>query len=407
VLQLAEAHDRPDPDSPFEYWRWVLLADRMGREPPSSRAYGAVASLVAEHYVQRWRLGLARLEAIDRGLSTRCRDLLTEICLDGQQPFAAWVIDPATVGGLLAALLGFDRSDAEVVEAAREWVELQDVIVMRVAPPGPDCVAVAVANPLGEPIALRFEWLGTNRIAAVATVEPGRLARVAIEAPLAGEPAGRMDLGKRAAAVQVLLMEAAGRQRRLTFRVGVLPARPPGLVFTPLRPPVTLAEAQAGWQRLLPVDRSTNVELRRLNRRWEVFVECLRPGRSASSRNLATAARVDDTRGVEAVTVLLGGEPAAVALTVPETGWHRLFFGEGDGTLEVHRRSYPDRWLCRIVLPEGWVAPPAGGPVQIGLVRTHGDGGSMETGPYATLPWRLEPGRAVVDLTVWDDLPQP
>ncbi|MHC4786649.1 MAG: hypothetical protein ACYTE6_11870 [Planctomycetota bacterium] len=405
ALELASAPDRPDPDSPFEYWRWVLLAERMGLSPPSNHAYGALAHLVAEHYADVWRLGLARLHAINPGASARCCDLLTGICLDGEQPFAAWVIDPVSVSGLLAILLNFERPDAEVAEAAREWADLQDVIVMRVAPPEPGVAALAVANPLGEPISVRFTWLGSKRLARAVTMEPGKLTRVSVSAPAARRPPGRADLSRREADVQVLVMDAAGRQRRLTFRVGDLPARPPGFVFTPLRPPLTLAEAQAGWQRVLPADRSTTAQFRKLNRRWELFVECRRPGPSEPSRAPAFSSGVEDARGIEAVTVLLGGKWTGVGLTVPETGWHSIFLGDHDGTLEVHRRSYHDRWFCRIVLPDEWLQESGGGPARIGLVRTHGDSESVETAPYPALPWRLEPGRADISLDTWDALP--
>jgi hypothetical protein len=201
-------------------------------------------------------------------------------------------------------------------------------------------------------------------------------------------------------------MDAAGRQRRLTFRVGDLPAGPPGFAFTPLRPPLTLAEAQAGWQRALPADRSTTARFRRLNRRWELFVECRRPDPSEPSRDPVTISGVEDARGVEAVAVLLGRGSTGVGLTVPETGWHSIFRGDHDRTLEVHRRSYQDRWFCRIVLPDRWLQEAGEGPARIGLVRTHGDSESVETAPYPVLPWRLEPGRADISLDTWDDLPE-
>jgi hypothetical protein len=119
-----------------------------------------------------------------------------------------------------------------------------------------------------------------------------------------------------------------------------------------------------------------------------------------------TVATLQDTPGVEAVTILLGGGPSGLILTVPENGWHRIFRGDHDGTLEVHRRSYHDRWFCRIVIPDRSLRESGEGPARIGLVRTHGDGEAVETAPYPTLPWRLEPGRAAVSLDAWDDLPQ-
>jgi hypothetical protein len=264
---------------------------------------------------------------------------------------------------------------------------------------------VAIANPLYEPISVRFMWLGSKRIAAAATIEPGKLTRVFVKAPPARETPGTTDLSRREAEVQVLVMDTAGRQRRLTFRVGDLPVRPPGFVFTPLRPPLTLAEAQAGWQRQLPADRSTTAQLRMLNRRWELFIECRRPQEAQTLRDPPSVAGADDPPATEAVTVFLGGEWTGIGLTVPETGWHSMIRGDHDGTLEVHRRSYHDRWFCRIVIPDHWLNGANNGPARIGIVRTHGDGRSIETAPYPTLPWQFDPGRANINLEAWDDLP--
>ena len=105
-------------------------------------------------------------------------------------------------------------------------------------------------------------------------------------------------------------------------------------------------------------------------------------------------------RGHEAITLLLGGAPASVVLAVPETGDYRLFRGSDDGTLEVHRQSYADRWYCRIVVPDRWLGTDAG-ELLIGAIRTHDDSDLMETGPFASLPWRPDPGRAVFDLGAW------
>src|SRR5436190_11353486 len=53
-LELTEAPDRPDPDSPFEYWRWILLAERlgMGAPPPTGSEF---EQLIARHYAELWR----------------------------------------------------------------------------------------------------------------------------------------------------------------------------------------------------------------------------------------------------------------------------------------------------------------------------------------------------------------
>jgi hypothetical protein len=178
--------------------------------------------------------------------------------------------------------------------------------------------------------------------------------------------------------------------------------------------PLTLADVETQNRRHTPAAAVTTAQLRRRADHWEIFVECRRPSRSAGSDAAAggvppAAQDWRDMRGVEAVSILCGpNEEAAVVLSVPERGEHRLFRGNSYGTLEVHRRSYLDRWYCRIVLPEEWLMPEnPDAPMQVwfGCVRTHGDSMSMETAPFTGVPWWQEPGRVHVRLNRWTQLP--
>jgi hypothetical protein len=36
-------------------------------------------------------------------------------------------------------------------------------------------------------------------------------------------------------------------------------------------------------------------------------------------------------------------------------------------------------------------------------MRRHGGDESVETGPYRCLPWAIDPGRAIIDLSRWDE----
>ena len=110
------------------------------------------------------------------------------------------------------------------------------------------------------------------------------------------------------------------------------------------------------WRTLLAHELA---HLRRREGRWEIFFECRRPAGGAG----ATAAPAG--RDEESITLLLGAGDAgdaAVALIVPEQGAWQVARGADDGTLQVHRRSAADRWLCRLVLPDAWL-PGAGAGV--------------------------------------------
>jgi hypothetical protein len=398
-LELGRSSVWPDPQSPFEYWRWVQLAGRLDMKPPPVDGYGREGAMVARHYADLWRIGLLRLGHADPEVLHRCLNMLLRICYDGPEAFAAWVMDPAEIGGLLQVLHDRDRTDAQVVRATDQWVQRQGLLFMRIAPPRPDLVALSVANRARVGIKARFQWQGSGEVAAAVTLPPGVLRHVdMLRPPAARQPVG-VDLAHTPSDVQILLVEAGGKLQRAAFPTGPLAARPPGIGFV-LRPPLTLFEVQTGWSRVQQGLRPTFLQLRRRHGRWEVFLECKRPGRLARAIDLRGLRDPSETRGHEAITLLFGGEPATAVLTVPENGDHRLFRGSGGSTLEVHRQSYADRWYCRVVVPDQWLVG-ADGSAMLGAIRTHGGDPAIETGPFASLPWRPASGRALIDLRAW------
>ncbi len=411
ALALAEAPDRPDPRSPFEYWRWVMLAHRLELSAPSPLAYGEIGSMVAQHYADLWRLGLSRLGSLSPGVANACRDLLTQTCRDHDQSFAVWVADPTELNSLLWLLLDSTSSDRRVMQSALAWADATDLRLVWPQSADRDRVTVAITNPTFDPVVARFTWMATDQPTVAARLEPAVLTRVHVDRPISPspEPTPRTPLSTPESIHETLLVEINGGAIQITSRRGALIARPPGVLFAPLRAPLTLAEAQTHQQLAVPPDRATLVQLRRLNRRWEIFLECRRPTPPASEADLATCADFRDTRGIEAVTLLIGPEKPdggpTVVLTVPESGWRRLFVGANDGTLQLHRRSYSDRWYCRLVMPERWMAGRTVGRVELGFVRTHGDSDAVEAGPNTTVPWLLDPGRVAVDVTSWADVP--
>ena len=411
ALELTEAADRPDPRSPFEYSRWVLLAHRLGLSPPSPLEYGEVGSMVAQYYADLWRLGLSRFRSISPGTASACRDLLTQTCVDRDQTLAVWVADPNELTGLLSLLLDFTRSDRQVMQSALAWADAKDLRLVWPQSADRDHVTVAIANPTFEPAVARFTWRDTNLAPVATRLEPAVLTRIDVDRPArpTDEPSRLAPPKVGESMPETLIVELEGRSIEVTSRRDALIARPPGIVFAPLRAPLTLAEAQSHQQFAVPLDRSTLVQLRRFNHRWEIFWECRRPTPPTSEADLAAIENLRDTQGIETVTLLIGPEETdggpTVVLTVPELGWRRLLVGENDGTLQIHRRSYDDRWYCRLVVPESWMKGRSPGRVEIGFTRTHGDSNAVEAGPNTTVPWQLDPGRVAVDISTWEDVP--
>jgi hypothetical protein len=429
AMVAATGPQWPDPIAPAEYWRWALLAGRTGATPPPVEQFGEPGSLVARHVADLWQIAMARLAQIDPDLAQRCLHLLTMTGRDGARTIAMWPTEERDVGALLNVLLNRSARDDAIRKAAAAWLEMRSPIVAWPEVELHTAVRIAIINRSADVVSVRFTWLRENVEATAALLEPGVLTRVEIERPMESGRVILRDVKQQAPARQDLLVECGSWQQQFAFGQRVVEARPPGVSLPPLIAPLSLAEIQAQQRRIVPTDRSTFVSVRRLDRRWEVFMDCRRPAPADHTRHDGNASerppaevagmqnaargessRFEQLRGTEAVALVLGsgdlrGEEERIVI-VPESGFHEVV-GGSPGDVQIHRRSYADRWYARVVLPDDWLVREDQAPLLLGCVRSHGDGAELELGPGSALPWRLDPGRAVIDLTPWDDLPSP
>jgi hypothetical protein len=381
--------DRPDPDSPFEHWRWVVLADRLGATPPAADAFDDPARLVATHYADLWRIALDRVERVDPSAAATCADLLTSVCTDRGQPFAAWVADPRQTAALLSALMDEHRTGQEVAADALDWARSQEPLLLWLRSAAGQQVAVAIVNRSPQRVVAHLTWPGAEEIPIAVELPAGVLSTVLVDRPGQAPQAGGT----------VLEVETSGRRYRLPVGDPFTVAMPPGVFNHALRPPLTLAEVQGGQRRQVPVSHATFVQLRKLGGRWEVFFDCRRPD---------TAGEVEPGRQ-EAVWLLLGpaSEDAGSSLTlkVPESGAHEI---EGDllgASPLILRRSFSDRWYCRVILPSTWLPRSGEERLHIGCVRTFGGSEGFHAAPGLTTPWRRTAGREAIDLDQWPGWP--
>jgi hypothetical protein len=405
----------PDPNSPFEYWRWVLLADRLDRRPPPPGDHDDAAALVARHVADLWRIGLARLSERSPGIAAACRDRLTRLCHDDEREIAAWVADPDTLRDLLDMLLDFNRPLESVARDALSWADgLEPVLLW---PVSHDEVSVTIAglNRSFDQVVARVQFSDSDDVPVAVVFPAGELTRVRIDRPAVATPQSGFVIDPPPTESRALVIDLGRRTRRITVGPRLVSAQPPGVMLGWLQPPLTLADVEAQGRRSLPAAAVTTAQLRRRADRWEIFFECRRSSPSAKP-HAADADRAAPSpttwqilRGREGVSLLVGpADKPNVVLAVPEHGDHRLVLGDDHGSLQVHRRSYADRWYCRLVLPDQWltpVDPSAPKQIRFGCVRTHGDSTAIETGPFTGVPWRQAPGRVHVRLDQWLRLP--
>lgn len=412
-LSVRQAADLPDSDAPLEHWRWIVMADSLAMTAPGTERFDQTSAMLAEQQAALWRIGLARLRRIDERLTDRCVQMLISHGFDRDLRFATWVADPVTLDALLNILLQPDRADRLLRAEVESWLESQRPVLMWPVSLYGQQVELALVNRLSRAVSVELTWERAAAPTERLRLAPGVLSRLVLDRPQS--PSRGLGLPTLDSPTPVVLRVSVGTLDvgSLTFPPEEITARPPGVFISTLFPPLTLADVERARQSPVEQAQTTTVHIRRLGRRWEVFFECRRPlpdnvNRPVSLQDITT---LNDLRGIEAVTLLIGRDQltndSPLVLSIPEQGWWRLLRGRQDGALQIHRRSFDDRWNCRVVLPESWLnAPLTDQVLLLGLLRSHAVSMTLETGPNRCVPWRIQPGQLRVDLSQWDDLPR-
>lgn len=384
----SSAEARPDERQPLEWWRWAVLADRLGIEPPPPSGDEA-GRLAARHLAELWRAAIARVERRSPGVAEEIRERLTVTVadLDSDEPrreVAAWLASPTRTRMLLGIMLDPERDDESAMQASLAWLRTEDELTMWIESALADRVSFAVANPRLDEAVLRCRWLEGDPIPVAVTIPPRSLRRVQVDRPVRSS-GGTATEG-------VLVVTRGEHRRRLDFGASPVLVRPPGQSLGAFSTRTSLAEVQ-GVAFETAASRSAAAEVRRRDREWEVFLECFRP----------SDARED------VVEIRLGGPDSRVPLIrVRERGEV-----EASGA-SVERRSYPDRWRCRVVLPAPWLAeslvglrsPAVGLSIDRRLEMADGSSEVSSIGPPLP-PWRPNGATVALDLTAWEEGPAP
>ncbi|MBG83928.1 MAG: hypothetical protein CMJ40_05195 [Phycisphaerae bacterium] len=406
VLEAVPAYDHPSTSNAMEWWRWELLAERLGLEPPTPAFGSEVENLAADHSVATWRIAMTRLNKASRGVASTCRDLLTETCMDGDVSIAAWITNPNSIGNLIQILLNTSQDDEAMITAALGWADEQISQFTWIQQPyGPD-VNIQIANPEHNKVLAELVWSSGDDVPLGVLLEPYDVTGVNVERTpnTMKAPFSRMDV------LNIVLKEHV---QKFSLGDDVMRARPPGPILGPFAPTLTLGSARTRETPEAPPDRVSWMQLRRINDSWELYIECLIPESSNRLDRISPEQLGDlnEMRGIEAVTILMGTNassqiwPAHCIVITPEDGW-RSYLDTGSGTPEIEIRRQDDRWLANMKIPASWL-PTGQGLLKIAAIRTHSGDDSFETTPTPCVPWKLNPRPAYIDLDAWDQDDQP
>ncbi|TVQ54897.1 MAG: hypothetical protein EA377_04590, partial [Phycisphaerales bacterium] len=249
-LERLWRDDRPDPESPFEYWRWVLLAERLDRRPPpppgpmssDERADEMVVSLLARHYADLWRAAIHRVERQRGDLGSLLRDRLTWTGYANSRRIALWVADPAETSRLLNLLLRWERPIERIIDEVQDWSDAQDEVIIRIEYETATEVGLAIVNPAFRRAVAFLQWDRPDEIPLAVELPPGSLTRTRIDRP-AVELRPPSIAGQRVRpAAQPDELDVTIGDWTHTYTIGprAIAVHPPGFVFPTLREPFSL-----------------------------------------------------------------------------------------------------------------------------------------------------------------------
>ncbi len=419
---------QPEAEDPTRSWRAVLLADRLHSPQQPARLSDPLTQALADQQLSRWRTALDRLAAADLELARELRRRLTVICRDVESLVPAWPTDEDQLADVLQILLSPAHDDRARATLTRAWLNGQPRVLAWPATTGKrGWVAIGLANVTGEPLPVRLRWSDSYQAPRALELAPESLERLSLRFPPDLPPAQLLH---------TVSIEVGEQVQQLRFTANPTPARPPALVLGPFLQPRTLRAWQRGQYTTDAADRATRAAVRRTDEGWELFIEC-RGEEAGPEQALALLdprrLRAADLIG-EAVYLFIGpvDNPAAV-FAVTRSGAVQVFTGSvATSDVSVARRapasgsdfagaigddaapaalsslrsasSTPTStiWSATIRLPAAWIDDE--GLIPLGLIRSYESGAAPTSFPQPVFPWRLEPGRLLIDTSQWDEL---
>ena len=379
----------PSRTDPFEYFRWVLIAENRKASPPPPGG-GDLSQRIAQAVANEWRAGLTRIAAESPGVAAEIRERLIatvkdELRPDTDEQVAAWLTGARPLTLLRSLLIDPQRSAEEAMRASLSWLDSQPDFHAWFEVTAGDRTRLGVINPTFDEIVISAAWQGSDDAPVGLVIPPQSLVRHEVTRPVlngnAVVPANE----------QLVLSSEDRVPLRLDAGPRSVPVRPPGIEFKPMLLPLTLAEICGNFRDAPASAQSTTAMLRRRFGRWEIFVDCFH-------------LRADDNDRI----LIQVGDPtgSAAVLEVGSTGSWRVRRGRVQPGLDIKVQSFIDRWRCQVVLPEAWlidaITSDSGGAVLLGL-RRDGPGDIRQFAVLAAPAFNSDIAGVAFDLAAWGE----
>ena len=374
---------RPDPDAPFERFRYAIGCALRGWDAPRALDDASPGGIAARATTAMWLAAIGRIAASSEGAAAEFAEALVATCSDenAPAPIAAWIADPVELAAILSLALDQSNDGSVLVESVVSWFRVRSPLVLWIDDESGDSVTLAIANPTSSEEVVRIAWLDNVWLdrddpPLAALVPPAESVRVRIPRPRGTEVDGvpmRNDDGRLA-----LRIEHRGQARTVDVSAERLPVGAAGPIFVAFRRPFTLVTAASGAVLGAPESLRTFASLRPRLEGWEVFAEVRCDGGPSAADAIVIAGR-----GGAVVTVRGDGsidDPAGVL-----------------GGTPVEWRAYEDRFRVGFQLPPAWVDRVSGAAIASLGFRRIGAQGTVEA-PLAGVPWRRAPRTAPFDL---------
>lgn len=372
----------PDPDAPFERFRFPIGVAFHGWDAPPAFAAGSLDDVAAEATTALWLAALARVATVSEGVAAEMAEMLVATCADATSPapIAAWIATPQEVSALLGLALDPSRDDASVVDAVASWLRVRSPLLAWIDDESPDAIVLALANPSSSEEVVRLQWILGDDPPLAAVVPPAEVQRVRLERP---RPASIDGVAIRDDRIDRLRVENREKARTLDVAPASLAAGVAGPSFALLAPPLDLVSVATAVRRTGAPVPMTVASIRPRLDRWEIFVEA-RTGASGSDAAALDAVQVVGPRG-ELIEIAADGsvdDPAGAL---------------GEGTPPSFAR-FADRYRTSFTVPPSWIDRSDGKAlVELGFRRRVGPTASFDA-PAAVTPWRRLPRTILIDL---------